>query len=127
MAGMTDLAADAKVVVKFCNKIRKKAGLGRIQKPRRGIPKHNQACSLAMSLEGTPFQTVDYDGDKLLVECTEGWVEITGGDISTVTRFMENFDNYLYPQYEIPFTPIKVKGEVLGPQEGPSKPLRGTN
>lgn len=106
------LASDAKEVVAMCNVVRKGYGLGRINKPRRGVPGHVSACSLAMSLEGTPIQTVNYDGkDHFTIlaldeDGDEQWYAVTGiiygVPCSTIVRFMRNFDAGLYPEYEIP-------------------------
>jgi len=99
------LAADAKEVVKFCNPIRKARGLGRINKPRRGVPMHKGACSLAMCLEGTGITSVDYSSERESLRLWKRHDEVVSiSHRPAITRFMENFDAGLYPEYEIPLT-----------------------
>lgn len=108
MLTVEELAADSKTVVKVCNVLRKKAGLGRINKPRRGVAGHNSACSIVMSLSGMGVTRVSpegfssaYSGRRFDWDSALTKMGIKPDDVASFKRFIQSFDAGLYPGLEI--------------------------
>lgn len=95
------LVDDQRLVVKAINELRKQAGLGKINKLRRGIPRHQRACTLAMSVAGTGI--VSGVGVALQLEGEDPKMG------SAAWNIMNAFDKGELPELEMPKTPVKIR------------------
>ena len=103
----------AKAALKLINRLRKDAGLGATSRFKRGIPKHQRACAIAMTLQGTGITSVSLRGvhTRRKFIC---WETLFGPvEAGVVRQFIIDFDKGKYPQYEIPKSVVKVQGQVV--------------